>query len=138
FDPFNEEKIFDGPIADKWMPIDFYNGGDHATAHMIYARFVTRFLHKQGLLASPEPFKRFLFNGKVVAGDGRGSSKTLGNGPDPREIISQGYGADALRTYLMFAAPLELGSRWDPQGVPGSYRWLNRVWNLTQEFLEQK
>ncbi len=136
FDPHNEDKIFDTDIVNRWMPIDFYNGGDHATAHMIYARFVTRFLHKLGLVNDPEPFKRFLFNGKVTAQDGQMFSKSKGNGVDPLEIIAQGYGADALRTYLMFAAPLDLWARWDPQGVPGTYRFLSRVWNITQEFIE--
>jgi leucyl-tRNA synthetase len=135
-DPHNQEKIFDSEIANKWMPIDFYNGGDHATAHLLYARFVTRFFHKLGLVDKPEPFKQMLFNGKVTAHDGAAFSKTLGNGPDPLEIINSGYGADALRTYIMFAAPLELGARWDAQGVPGAYRFLNRLWNLTQEYLE--
>lgn len=135
FDPKNNKQAFAPERANHWMPIDFYNGADHATAHMLYARFITRFFHKQGLVDNPEPFKRFLFNGKVLASDGRNFSKTLGNGPDPLEIISQGYGADALRTYLMFAAPLELGSRWDPQGVPGAYRFLSRLWTLVQEYL---
>jgi leucyl-tRNA synthetase len=135
-DPHNSKAAFDSNVANKWMPVDFYNGGDHATAHMIYARFVTRFFHKLGLLAEPEPFKKFLFNGKVTASDGTMFSKSKGNGVDPLEIIGQGYGADALRTYLMFAAPLELWMRWDAQGVPGTYRFLNRVWNLTQEFCE--
>lgn len=137
-DPNNSEEIFSTDTANKWMPVDFYNGGDHATAHMIYARFVTRFLHKLGLINDPEPFKRFLFNGKVTASNGEMFSKSKGNGVDPLEIISSGYGADALRTYLMFAAPLDLWIRWDPQGVPGSYRFLNRVWNLVQEFSEAK
>ncbi len=135
FDPHNEAKIFDSETVNKWMPIDFYNGADHATAHMIYARFVTRFFHKQGLVNNPEPFKKFLFNGKVTAQDGQMFSKSKGNGVDPLEIIEQGYGADALRTYLMFAAPLELWVRWDPQGVPGTFRFLSRVWTLVQEFL---
>jgi leucyl-tRNA synthetase len=135
-DPHNQEKIFNSKIANKWMPIDFYNGGDHATAHLLYARFVTRFFHKLGLVDKPEPFKQMLFNGKVTAHDGAAFSKTLGNGPDPLEIINSGYGADALRTYIMFAAPLELGARWDAQGVPGAYRFLNRLWNITQEYLE--
>ena len=105
---------------------------------MIYARFVTRFFHRIGLLDDPEPFKRFLFNGKVTASDGTMFSKSKGNGVDPLEIIGSGYGADALRTYLMFAAPLDLWMRWDSQGVPGTYRFLNRIWNLVQEFLELK
>ncbi|MEI7838362.1 MAG: class I tRNA ligase family protein, partial [bacterium] len=70
------------------------------------------------------------------ASDGKMFSKSKGNGVDPLEIINEGYGADALRTYLMFAAPLDLWVKWDPQGVPGAYRFLNRVWNLTQEYLE--
>jgi leucyl-tRNA synthetase len=61
-------------------------------------------------------------------------SKSKGNGVDPLEIINQGYGADALRTYLMFAAPLDLWVRWDAQGVPGTFRFISRVWNLVQEF----
>lgn len=135
FAPHNQEKIFDKSVAQKWEPIDFYNGADHATAHLLYARFITRFFHKQGLLNSPEPFKQFLFNGKVTAQDGTMFSKSKGNGVDPLDIIEQGYGADALRTYLMFAVPLELWARWDPQGVPGTYRFLNRLWTLTQEYL---
>lgn len=135
-DPHNEQKIFDSQRANNWMPVDFYNGGDHATAHLLYARFVTRFFTKIGLLDNPEPFRQMLFNGKVTASDGTAFSKSKGNGVDPLEIINSGYGADALRTYLMFAAPLELGARWDPQGVPGTYRFLNRLWTLVQEYLE--
>lgn len=137
-DPHNTEKLFDSSVANKWMPVDFYNGGDHATAHLLYARFITRFFTKLGLLDNPEPFKQMLFNGKVTASDGAMFSKSKGNGVDPLEIINQGYGADALRTYLMFAAPLELWAKWDPQGVPGTYRFLNRVWTLVQEYLESE
>jgi leucyl-tRNA synthetase len=136
FDPHNDQAPFSSSIANKWMPVDFYNGGDHATAHLIYVRFIARFFHKLGLLDDPEPFKKFLFNGKVTASDGTMFSKSKGNGVDPLEIIASGYGADALRTYLMFAAPLDIWMRWDPQGVPGTYRFLNRVFNLVQEFVE--
>ncbi|MCX6727696.1 MAG: leucine--tRNA ligase [Candidatus Saccharibacteria bacterium] len=135
-DPQNQSQIFDSNVANQWMPVNFYNGGDHATAHLLYARFITRFFSKIGLLDNPEPFKQMLYNGKVIAKDGTAFSKTLGNGPDPLEIIEQGYGADALRTYLMFAAPLELGARWDPQGVPGAHRFLSRLWNIVQEYIE--
>ena len=135
FDPANKEKIFDSDIVKKWEPIDFYNGADHATAHLLYARFIARFFTKLGLINEPEPFKQFLFNGKVVAQDGTMFSKSKGNGVDPLDIIDQGYGADALRTYLMFAAPLELWTKWDSQGVPGTHRFLARIWNLAQEYL---
>ena len=136
-DPENDAAPFSKERVNTWLPVDFYNGGDHATAHMIYARFVTRFFYKLGMLDNPEPFKRFLFNGKVTASNGEMFSKSKGNGVDPLEIINSGYGADALRTYLMFAAPLDLWIRWDAQGVPGTYRFLNRVWNLVQEYLEK-
>lgn len=135
-DPKNDKQAFGKEVANKWMPVDFYNGGDHATAHMLYARFITRFFSKMGLVNNPEPFKQFLFNGKVRASDGTAFSKSKGNGVDPLEIISQGYGADALRTYLMFAAPLEFNANWDPQGVPGAYRFINRLYTLVQEYLE--
>jgi leucyl-tRNA synthetase len=86
------------------------------------------------LVDNPEPFKRMLFNGKVTASDGSAFSKSKGIVIDPLEIIDSGYGADALRMYLMFAAPLELGARWDPQGVPGTFRFLTRLWNLVNEY----
>jgi leucyl-tRNA synthetase len=136
FDPRNDQQIFNSDIVNKWMPIDFYNGGDHATAHLLYARFVARFFNKIGLIDNPEPFNQMLFNGKVMASDGSAFSKSKGNGVDPLEIIDSGYGADALRMYLMFAAPLEFSARWDPQGVPGTHRFLSRIWNLVQEYNE--
>ncbi len=136
FDPHNQEAIFDSKIVKKWEPIDFYNGADHATAHLLYARFIGHFFKKLGLVDEAEPFKQFLFNGKVTAADGAMFSKSKGNGVDPLEIIDQGYGADALRTYLMFAAPLDIWIRWDPKGVPGTHRFLSRVWALVQEYLE--
>jgi leucyl-tRNA synthetase len=135
FDPHNQHAIFDTKLVKHWEPIDFYNGADHATAHLLYARFIGHFFKKIGLVDVAEPFKQFLFNGKVTAQDGQMFSKSKGNGVDPLEIIAQGYGADALRTYLMFAAPLDTWARWDPQGVPGTHRFLSRVWALVQDYL---
>ncbi len=79
-----------------------------------------------------------VFNGKIKAGDGSAFSKSKGNGIDPLEVIEQGYGADAIRLYEMFAAPVELDVLWDPQGIPGANRFLSRVWTITQEFLAAK
>jgi leucyl-tRNA synthetase len=135
FDPRNQEKIFDSEVVKKWEPIDFYNGADHATAHLLYARFIGHFFKKLGLVNEAEPFKQFLFNGKVTASDGQMFSKSKGNGVDPLEIIEQGYGADALRMFLMFAAPLDTWAKWDPQGVPATHRFISRLWNLVQEYL---
>jgi len=138
FDPHNQQQAFDPAIVKKWEPIDFYNGADHATAHLLYARFIGHFFKKLGLVNVAEPFKQFLFNGKVTASDGTMFSKSKGNGVDPLDIIAQGYGADALRTYLMFAAPLELWAKWDPQGVPATHRFISRVWTLVGEYQEAK
>lgn len=77
-----------------------------------------------------------LYHGKILAADGTNFSKSAGNGVDPLEVIESGYGADALRTYLMFAAPPGEDIRWNPQGVPGTFRFLTRVWNLVQEYIE--
>ena len=135
FDPHNPDIAFRPERTKKWTPIDFYNGADHATAHLLYARFIARFFHKQGLVDEPEPFKKFLFNGKVTAADGTMFSKSKGNGVDPLEIINDGYGADALRLYIMFAGPLDQWVKWSPQGVPGTFRYLGRVWDFVNDYI---
>ena len=84
FDPKNAKKPFDPAVANTWIPIDFYNGGDHATAHPPAIRTVYRAIFPQAwALDDPEPFKKFLFNGKVKASDGSAFSKSKGNGVDP-------------------------------------------------------
>ena len=135
-DPTNSSEAWSKERASHWTPIDFYKGGDHATAHLLYARFFMQFFHSLGLVDTTEPFKKMIFNGKIKAGDGSPFSKSKGNGIDPLAVIEQGYGADAIRLYEMFAAPVELDVLWDEQGIPGAYRFLNRVWNITQDFLE--
>lgn len=135
-DPFNDKQAWDPKGADYWQPVDFYNGGDHAVAHLLYARFWTRFFYKQGLVPDPEPFKRMMYNAYIMAADGSKMSKSKGNTIDPLEIMDSGYGADSLRVYEMFIAPYDMDAPWDTRGVPGTYRFLNRVWTLVQEYLE--
>ncbi len=127
-------QAWDPGLAKKWMPVDFYNGGDHATAHLLYARFFTRFFYEQGLIGDPEPFKQMYFHAKILAPDGTFFSKSKGNGIDPLEVIDSGYGADALRTYIMFIAPPDVESPWNNDGLPSIYRFLNRIFVLVQEF----
>ena len=117
------------------MPVDYYNGADHAVAHLLYSRFWMRFFYKLGLVPTPEPFKRMMYNGYIMAPDGNKMSKSKGNVIDPMEIMDSGYGADSLRVYEMFIAPYDMDAPWDTRGVPGTYRFLNRVWNLTQEYV---
>lgn len=134
-DPFNSEQAWDPKKAEYWQPVDFYNGGDHAVAHLLYARFWTRFFHKLGLVPTPEPFDHMMYNGYIMAPDGLKMSKSKGNVIDPLEIMDSGYGADSLRVYEMFIAPYDMDAPWDTRGVPGTYRFLNRTWTLTQEYL---
>jgi leucyl-tRNA synthetase len=135
-DPFNDKQAWDPEKIAHWAPVDFYNGADHAVAHLLYSRFWMRFFYKLGLVPSPEPFKRMMYNAYIMAPDGLKMSKSKGNVIDPLEIMDSGYGADALRVYEMFIAPYDLEAPWDTRGVPGTYRFLSRVWNLTQEYDE--
>ena len=134
-DPKNAEKAWDPELVNYWAPVDYYVGGDHAVAHLLYVRFWTHVFRDLGLTNFAEPIKKLLYHGYINAEDGSKMSKSKGNTIDPLEIIDQGYGADALRTYEMFIAPYELDAAWDPRGIAGVYRFLNRVWVLTQEFL---
>lgn len=135
-DPSNDQQAWDPQRAEYWQPVDFYNGGDHAVAHLLYSRFWTRFFYKQGLVPDPEPFKRMMYNAYIMAPDGQKMSKSKGNVIDPLEIMDSGYGADSLRVYEMFIAPYDMDAPWDSRGVPGTYRFLNRAWTLTQEYID--
>lgn len=136
-DPFNDQEAWNKDQIAHWAPVDYYNGADHAVAHLLYSRFWMRFFCKLGLVPTPEPFKRMMYNAYILAPDGQKMSKSKGNVIDPMEIMDSGYGADALRLYEMFIAPYDLDAPWDTRGVPGTYRFLNRVWNLTQEYIEK-
>lgn len=135
-DPHNDKQAWDPEIEKYWGPVDFYNGADHAVAHLLYSRFWMRFFYKQGLVSTPEPFRRMMYNAYVLAPDGTKMSKSKGNTIDPLEIMNSGYGADSLRVYEMFIAPFDLEAPWDTRGVPGAYRFLNRVWTLTQDYID--
>ena len=136
-DPHNDNEAWNPERINHWMPVDYYNGADHAVAHLLYSRFWMRFFYKLGLVPTPEPFKRMMYNAYIMAPDGQKMSKSKGNIIDPMEIMDSGYGADALRVYEMFIAPYDMDAPWDPRGVPGTYRFLNRAWNLVQEFVDK-
>jgi leucyl-tRNA synthetase len=135
-DPFNDKQAWDPEIEKYWGPVDYYNGADHAVAHLLYSRFWQRFFFKLGLVSHPEPFKRMMYNAYILAADGTKMSKSRNNVVDPLEIMNSGYGADSLRVYEMFIAPYDMEAPWDTRGVPGTYRFLNRVWTLAQEYIE--
>ncbi|HRN90609.1 MAG TPA: class I tRNA ligase family protein, partial [Candidatus Saccharibacteria bacterium] len=135
-DPKNDKQAWNPAIANYWAPVDYYVGGDHAVAHLLYVRFWTHVFNDMGLTDFKEPVKKLVYHGYINAEDGRKMSKSLGNVIDPLDIIDKGYGADALRTYVLFMGPIELDAAWDSRGIAGVYRFLNRVWVLTQEYIE--
>lgn len=137
-DPRNSERAWDPELVNYWAPVDYYVGGDHAVAHLLYVRFWTHVFKDLGLTDFAEPVKKLLYHGYINAEDGSKMSKSKGNTIDPLEVIDQGYGADSLRTYEMFIAPYEIDASWDSRGIAGVYRFLNRVWVLVQEFIESE
>ena len=137
-DPQNSKQAWDPELVNYWAPVDYYVGGDHAVAHLLYIRFWTHVFRDLGLTNFAEPVKKLLYHGYINAEDGSKMSKSKGNTIDPLEVIDQGYGADSLRTYEMFIAPYEVDASWDSRGIAGVYRFLNRVWVLIQEFIESE
>jgi leucyl-tRNA synthetase len=126
--PFRRE------AAEYWMPVDLYIGGvEHAILHLIYARFFTKVLRDLGLIGLDEPFPHYLAQG-MVNKDGSAMSKSKGNVVDPDAMI-QRYGADALRLFILFAAPPEKEFEWKDDGLEGCHRFLGRVWGVLQDAL---
>lgn len=133
-DPHNDKAPFDRAKADYWMDVDQYIGGvEHAILHLMYARFFQMFLHDIGLSKEEEPFKNLLTQGMVIK-DGAKMSKSLGNVVSPAEIQAK-YGSDTARLFILFAAPPEKELDWSDEGVEGSYRFLNRVYRLVYEYI---
>ncbi len=119
-------------IAEKWLPVDMYIGGaEHAVLHLLYTRFVAMALKDWKLVEFSEPFKTFRAHGLLLK-EGAKMSKSKGNVVNPDEYIAK-YGADAVRMYLMFLAPLEQGGDWYDSGMMGVVRFLGRVWNAGEK-----
>ncbi len=124
-----EEKPFDQMLVDKWLPVDVYVGGpEHATGHLIYARYVTKFLNSIGLIPFDEPFKRLVHQG-IITHNGHRMSKSMGNVVNPDEFIEK-FGSDCFRLYLMFMGDYTVGGDWSDEGIIGIRRFQNRVWRL--------
>ncbi len=128
------EGVLDPPRVNYWAPVDQYIGGiEHAVLHLLYARFFTKVLRDLGMVAIDEPFQRLLTQGMVLK-DGAKMAKSKGNVVDPEYMIAE-YGTDTTRLFLLFAAPPEKDLEWSDQGVAGSARFLQRLWNLVQDLL---
>eukprot|EP01080_Neovahlkampfia_damariscottae_P000658 gene658-8159_t len=172
-DPLNSEKIFDSQLINKWMNVDVYVGGiEHAVLHLLYARFIHKFLHSIDLFKGPkEPFNKLLTQGMVLGKSLKNKntnkyyvkkedfkeingeffdvktnekldlvwekmSKSKGNGVDPEAMINQ-YGADAIRLYILFKAPVEKDLEWDESQVIGQLRFLKKLETLIENSTEK-
>jgi leucyl-tRNA synthetase len=128
----DDGQIFDPVQAAYWMPVDQYIGGiEHAILHLLYSRFFTKFIRDLGLVTADEPFERLLTQGMVLK-DGEVMSKSKGNVVDPDEVIAK-FGADTLRMFILFAAPPEDQLEWNPAGLEGNWRFINRLWNAVEQ-----
>ncbi|MDQ2810129.1 MAG: leucine--tRNA ligase [Chloroflexota bacterium] len=123
---------FDPALA-GWLPVAQYTGGiEHAVMHLLYTRFWTKAMRDLGLVTFDEPMTRLFNQGIILGPDGARMSKSRGNVIDPDDLVRQ-YGADAVRCFLMFIGPWDQGGPWNPRGMEGIIRWLNRVWTLATD-----
>jgi leucyl-tRNA synthetase len=135
--PFEKMGIVSREAVEHWMPVDQYIGGvEHAVLHLLYARFFTKVLRDLGWLSLNEPFEKLLTQGMVIKG-GVKMSKSKGNVVDPDDLIDQ-YGADTARLFSLFAAPPEKDLDWNEKGVEGMYRFLNRLWTVCYEYINDE
>lgn len=124
------DKFWDQELLKQWMPVDWYNGGmEHTVLHLLYSRFWNQFLYDIGLVPTLEPYKKRTSHGMILAKGGEKMSKSRGNVVNPDEMVDQ-FGADALRTYIMFMGPFDQAVEWDTNGLVGVRRFLEKVWGL--------
>jgi len=129
-DPNNDKALADPKKLKYWMPVDWYNGGmEHTTLHLLYSRFIYKFLFDIGAAPQNEPYQKRTSHGIVLAADGRKMSKSFGNVVNPDDIVKK-YGADTLRIYEMFMGPFDQAIAWSEQGVKGVARFLGKIWKL--------
>ena len=136
-DPHNTEALADRKKMEYWMPVDWYNGGmEHVTRHMIYSRFWHHFLYDMGIVNTPEPYAKRSAQGMILGSDGDKMSKSKGNVVDPLDIVNE-YGADALRTYVLFMGDYGAAAPWNDSSVRGCKRFLERVAGLNDIMTEE-
>ncbi len=131
-DPENADAIASKEALDYWSPVDWYNGGmEHTTLHLLYSRFWHKFLYDIGVVPTKEPYAKRTSHGMILGEGGEKMSKSRGNVINPNDIIEQ-FGADTMRTYIMFIGDFEKAAAWSANAVKGCKRFLDRVWNLSE------
>jgi leucyl-tRNA synthetase len=134
-DPHNDRAPFDRGVVDYWLPVSLYIGGiDHLNGHLLYSRFFVKALNDFGMLGFREPFARLFHQGWVQLG-GTKMSKTKGNLVGPEDFVAE-YGADAVRTYILFMGPADQDMEWSESGIEGIVRFLRRLWRAVHEVAE--
>ena len=129
-DPHNDSELANMDKLKYWMPVDWYNGGmEHVTRHLIYSRFWHKFLYDIGAVPCEEPYAKRTAQGLILGPDGVKMSKSRGNVVDPNEVVDQ-YGADVLRTYVLFMGDYEQAAPWSESSMKGCKRFTDRIWNL--------
>ncbi len=132
-DPHNENEIANKELLEHWLPVDLYMGGpEHAVGHLLYSRFWNIYLNEKGVVPIKEPFFKLRHQGMILGSNGEKMSKSKGNVVNPDDIVRD-YGTDALRVYEMFMGPIDAAKPWDPNGIEGSKKFLDRVWRLYDE-----
>ena len=132
-DPHNPERPFSTEAMRQWLPVDLYTGGaEHAVMHLLYTRFFWKAARDMGIVEGGEPMKRLFNQGVILGPDGNRMSKSRGNVVAPDDLVEQ-HGADAFRCQLMFIGPWDQGGPYNPSGMPGIVRWLNRLWSVATE-----
>jgi leucyl-tRNA synthetase len=132
-DPHNDKEFVSQEKLKYWTPVDWYNGGmEHTVLHLLYSRFWQIFFHEIGLVPTSEPYQKRTAQGMILDKKGDKMSKSRGNVVNPDEIVVQ-YGADTLRTYIMFMGPFDQAARWDLNGLIGVRRFLERIWILREK-----
>lgn len=129
-DPHNDKELASREALERWMPVDWYNGGmEHTTLHLLYSRFWHKFLYDIGVVTTPEPYKKRTSHGMILGENGEKMSKSRGNTVDPNDIVRQ-YGADTLRLYIMFIGDFEKEVSWNSESIKGCNRFLDKIWSL--------
>ena len=132
-DPKNDEELANKELLSHWMPVDLYMGGpEHAVGHLLYSRFWNNYLYNKGIVPVKEPFAKLRHQGMILGTNGEKMSKSKGNVINPDDMVRE-YGADSLRIYEMFMGPIDAAKPWDPNGIDGSKKFLDRVWRLYTE-----
>ena len=132
-DPNNDNEFANQELLKHWMPVDLYMGGpEHAVGHLLYSRFWNNYLYNKNLVPVKEPFAKLRHQGMILGPNGEKMSKSKGNVINPDDMVKE-YGADSLRLYEMFMGPIESAKPWDPNGIDGSKKFLDRVWRLFVE-----